>query len=291
MIELYHDKLSQIDEKISSAQPGDIPRLFRDIPIDIFGLLLLDIPSKYPNIKSFFPTMASEEVQKSWTGDSGKALLSLSLAFMATMLSGYEKMTDKALQDSLILDYGCGWGRLIRLLYKYVSFENIYAVDPWDKSIEICRENGVKGHLALSEYVPSSLPFDQRFDLIYAFSVFTHLSEKTTRIVPKTLRKYIADNGTLVITIRPKEFWYILPKEFWDTHKGGKEAAEMIKLHNDQGFAFIPQNRPPIDGDITFGNTSMTLNYLERNIPDWKITSTHCNPADPYQIIVFLKPG
>jgi SAM-dependent methyltransferase len=283
MIELYDDKLYQIDKQISSAQPGDIPRLFRDIPIDIFGLLLLDIPSKYPNIKSFFPTMASEEAQKSWTGNAGQALLSLSLGFMASMLSGYKTMTHKELQDSLVLDFGCGWGRLIRLLYKYVSFENIYAVDPLNKSIEICRENGVKAHLALSEYVPSSLPFGQRFDLIYAFSVFTHLSEKTTHIVLKTLRKYIVENGALVITIRPEAYWNI--------HEGGKKATDMIKLHDDQGFAFIPhQNRAPIDGDITYGDTSMTLNYLERNFPEWKITNTDSNSAGPYQMIVFLKP-
>ena len=75
--------------------------------------------------------------------------------------------------------------RLIRLLYKYVPVNNIYGVDPWDKSIEICEESNIKANLYISEYIPRTLPTPQniKFDFIMAFSVFTHLSEKVTKYV------------------------------------------------------------------------------------------------------------
>jgi 2-polyprenyl-3-methyl-5-hydroxy-6-metoxy-1,4-benzoquinol methylase len=275
--------LRRINNKIVSAKPDDIPELFKDMPLSTFGSLLLNVPPQYSNLKKYFPVMPPDKVQDSWTGSHGIVLMEQSLAFVNTLASGYEEITGKAIQNTKILDFGCGWGRIIRLLYKYVSFENIYAVDPWDQSIELCREYGVKANIALSDYVPRELPFEQAFDLIYAFSVFTHLSEKTASIVLATLRNYIVDTGLLVITIRPKEYWQF--------HQGGIRAAEMIQVHDEKGFAFIPHNRPPIDGDITYGDTSLSLSYIAEHFPQWKLVKSVINPIDSFQVILFLRPN
>jgi trans-aconitate methyltransferase len=138
--------------------------------------------------------MSSEKVQNAWTGNHGQPLLTQSLAFIKAMTTGYTSITGAKISDAKVLDYGCGWGRLIRLLYKLTPIDNIYGVDPWDESINECHRNNVKGHLAISDWVPKALPFNVKFNLIYAFSVFTHLSEKTTSIVLNTLRNYISTN-------------------------------------------------------------------------------------------------
>lgn len=268
--------------KMSSFQPSDIPLIFRKIPLEIFGMMLLDIPSTFPNIKAFFPSMASDEVQINWTGAHGNDLLLQTAAFVKTLTGGYTGISGKNMDNAKVLDFGCGWGRIIRLLYKYTSFENIYAVDPWDESLKQCREHGVKAELALSEWVPRTLPFACQFDLIYAFSVFTHLSEKTTHDTLQTLRNYISADGLLVITIRPKEYWHV--------HDKGALAPEMIKTHEGKGFAFTPHARDPIDGDITYGDTSISLDYFYSHFPQWKILSIEYNLIDPYQVILFLKP-
>ena len=282
MIDSYEHILYEIDKQIPFIPSRELPQLLSTIPLDLFGQLLLDVPSKFPNIKAFFPSMASDAIQDSWTGAHGIALLAQSVAFVKTLVAEYTTMTGKDLGNAIVLDYGCGWGRLVRLLYKYVPIENIYAVDPWDQSIDLCKRYGVKANLALSEYVPTSLPFEHPFDLIYAFSVFTHLSEKTTHIVLNTLRKHILDTGVLILTIRPKEYWYV--------HKNGAFASDMLKAHDEKGFAFIPHNRPPINGDITYGDTSISLDYFSRHFPQWKLTSVKCNSSDQYQVILFLQP-
>lgn len=283
MLSIFDEELMRIDKEISSCDSMDIPHLFHRVPLDVFGKLLLDVPDKYPNLKAFFPTMASDEIQDKWTGAHGESLLQVSLAFIKTLSFGYATLTGKNIENAKILDYGCGWGRLIRLLYKLTPIDNIYGVDAWDKSIQLCGEQGVKGNLAISQYVPRSLPFEDEFDLIFAFSVFTHLSNKTARVVLETLRNYISKDGLLVITIRPREYWNI--------HRNGTYASEMMKIHDETGYAFKPHNRPPIDGDITYGDTSMTLDYFENNFPIWKIEKVECNDVDRYQIILFLKPN
>ena len=282
MIFDYDAILRAIDARVSATPPDEIPQLLSPLPLAIWGELLLEVPARYPNLKAFFPSMASEEIQTHWTGNHGTALLGQTIAFVESLVNGYQTMTRRGLEKARVLDFGCGWGRIIRLLYKYVGYENIFAVDPWDEPIALCKQHGVKAHLALSEDVPVVLPFRGPFDLIYAFSVFTHLSEKTTNAVLNTLRRYIADDGVLVITVRPKQYWQV---------HGDAVAARMMAEHDRKGFAFVPSNRTPIDGDITYGDTSMSVDYVAANFPRWQVVGEHCNPIDPYQLLLFVRPA
>jgi 2-polyprenyl-3-methyl-5-hydroxy-6-metoxy-1,4-benzoquinol methylase len=282
MLNIFKDELNRANSAMVDFRTSDLPSIFERIPLDVFGKLLLDVPEQYANIKSFFPSMASEEIQRNWTGSHGETLLRQSLAFIKTLTVGYADITGKKIRDAVVLDYGCGWGRLLRLLYKYVPIENIYGVDPWDESINICKNNGVKGNLALSDYVPITLPFEKKFDLIFAFSVFTHLSEKTAFTVLTTLREYISAEGVLALTIRPKEYWAY--------HKDGILASKMLPLHERTGFAFEPHKLKPINGDITYGDASISLEFIEKNFPNWKIARVEWGEIDPYQVIVFLQP-
>jgi SAM-dependent methyltransferase len=278
---VFEEELTVIDERLSLSSHADIPELFKEIPLDEFGRLLLDVPDRYPHIKAWFPSMVSDEVQDKWTGTHGEALLQQSLDFVKQMMTGFARISGKAISDASVLDFGCGWGRIVRLLYKIISTDNIYAVDAWNESIELCRQHHVRGHLSLSDWVPTSLPFERTFDLIFAYSVFTHLSEKTCRVVLSTLRRYITEKGVLLITIRPKEYW---------THHDAAVARSMAAAHEERGFAFTPHNRLPIDGDITYGDTSMSLGYIGDHFPQWRIEYAERN-VDPLQILVFLRPA
>jgi hypothetical protein len=69
------------------------------------------------------------------------------------------------------------------------------------------RRVNLPGHLAVSGYLPTSLAVgDLTFDLIFAFSVFTHLSLRATGQALRPLRKYIRPTGLLVVTVRPIDY-------------------------------------------------------------------------------------
>jgi SAM-dependent methyltransferase len=297
MYSIFESELRKIDKKMEDGISLDIPSLFKKIPLEIFSELSLGVPGDYPNIKKWFPLMPSDEVQNHWTGNFGNVLLGQSIEFVKTLISGFSGITNRNLTNLKVLDFGCGWGRIIRLLYKYISDENIYAVDPWDESIRMCKEKNLKGNFSMIDYLPKSLPFNEKFDLIFAFSVFTHLSEKAALIAMDTLRKYISDDGVLVMTIRPKEYWTVLDK---NNNSHGGLAKELIQRHDQYGFAFrssdyapdggTPLDSVPVDGIITYGDASMTFKYIENNFLAWEIISVEWNTIDPLQIIVFLKP-
>jgi len=282
-IAFWSRQLSEIDALLPSTPPNEMPTLLEDIPLDVFALLYLERPGGLENICNFLPSMPSAEVQASWNGAHGRELLRMSVDFVTRVVAKYRSGGHRPLGDSSVLDFGCGWGRLMRLMYRYVSVDRLYGVDPWDESLALCRACGLKGHLALSDYVPNALPFDRRFDLIYAFSVLTHLSVKTTLSVLSTLRRYIAEDGQLFVTIRPEEYWHY--------HEGGIGAEERLAVHHRDGFSFVPHNREPIEGDVTYGDTTFTLDWLaEATKGDWIIDGTDYCMGDLLQVIVSLRP-
>ena len=145
----------------------------------------------------------------------------------------------------------------------------IWGLDPWEKSIELCRADAVLGQLAVSDYLPTALPVgDARFDLIYAFSVFTHLSERAATLALTTLRRYVARGGLLVITIRPTEYWdhldSVVRAEASSTGNS-IDRDELVARHEKSGFAFVPHARGAIDGEVIYSDTSLSFEWIEQH--------------------------
>lgn len=279
------ERLIEKAERLAASGKAEMTwSTLRRLPLDTFADLSLQIPADKPALRKLLPSMASDEVQRHWTGNCGSVLMTQSLDFMRSVDQACREHLSHGITGK-VLDYGCGWGRLLRLLPWFVNPDKIYGADPWNQSIDICRQHNCPGHLAMCDYVPNSLPFPGPFDLIYAFSVFTHLSEQTTDVVLCLLRKYIADNGMLVITIRPPDYWNV--HQNWPQ---GYSRDLMQQRHVQEGFAFIPHQLEPIDGDITYGDTSMTLEYIHTHWPKWRVAGTAHNESDPMQILVFLLP-
>lgn len=261
----------------------------RKLRLEDFAELMLNMPDeKFSGLSKLLPSMASAGVQTSWTGTSGYPLLQQTLDFVQAVGNNFVQFTGHHLNDRKILDFGCGYGRIARLIYYFTSPAQLFGVDPWDESIRLCRESRLPGNFFISDYVPRSLPFrDADFDLIYCFSVFTHLSMKTARVVLKLLRNYIADDGMLVITVRPEEYW--LMNSAFDL-SSNRLPQDLLEAHRRNGFAFVPHLREPIDGDITYGDTSISIEWLTGEFPEWRIETFDCSPKDPYQRRVFLSP-
>lgn len=283
MLDLFRNELARCERQLAESTNASLVAAMQSLPLEIFGQLLLERPNHLPAIARRLPTMPSDEVQRNWTGNCGAALMGQSLAFVKTLLSLHGTYGSRKIHAAQILDFGCGWGRLLRLMLKYAPAGNLYGVDPWDESIRLCRQHEIPCQLEVSDYVPRSLPFPGPFDLIYAFSVFTHLSERTTRVVLSTLRRAIADDGVLCITIRPVEYW---------AHLDAPTRSELMERHRATGFAFVPHaHREHIDGEVTYGDTSMTLEYLEQLAPGWRIGGVEWNHSDQLQVVVALLPA
>ena len=194
-----------------------------------------------------------------------------------------------SLKGKRILDYECGWGRLLRLMYYFSDPDHVYGIDPWDRSLEVCRDCGIVDNVALCESVPSSLPFaDVQFDFAFSFSVFTHLSEPAARALLRATRDRIAPGGIYVVTIRPVEFWSVRRSALGDT-----VYESMVRQHSARGFAFMP---PPFTGEKnneTYGETSISFEFMRAMARQegWNVVAFDREMMEPYQVLVALSPA
>jgi SAM-dependent methyltransferase len=263
-----------------------LARLRAALSLDAFGLFMIGLPwQDYPALSRVLPRMAEDQVQRNFTGNCGEVLLGQTASFVRSLSYNYGRLKGRGLEGARILDYGCGYGRISRLMYYFTDPDSLWMLDPWDLAVSLCREAGMAGHLAQSDYLPKALPVpDAGVDLAFAFSVFTHTSRKATQRALGALRRSLADDGLLCLTIRPVEYWAANP-EYAD------RAEALAQQHARDGFAFAPHNREPIEGDVTYGDTSMSVEFLQAEFPAWRVAALDWTLADPFQRYVFLTPA
>jgi hypothetical protein len=252
--EVIKQELNKIEVKINETTSQDeLFEKLRYLGLNNFAMLLLSMPNpSYPRMSKVLPRMASEEVQKKWTGASGITLLTQTLNFVRSVSYNFCKFTGESLDNKSILDFGCGYGRIARLMYFFTHPNNFFGVDPWDKSISICHEDGLTKNFLLSDWLPSELP-----------------------------------TGILVITIRPIEYWYAHKDNF--TSMDEQQLEQQLEKHNRDGFSFLPHNRPAVDGDITYGDTTMSLDWIKNQFPSLQILGIDASINDPLQIYLFIR--
>lgn len=290
MYELYKPI---VDRAIQCAKNnGDFYSILRELPVSLFGQILVQPNVECPELRKFLPKLVDTDIQKLYNGRANLDLLPSSVSFIESICNAYTSTYLKAFPvGGKVLDYGFGWGRLLRMCCWLTNPGDIYGVDPQQKSIDICKSCNVQGTLELCDEVPASLPFENNFfDLIFSFSVFTHLSFPAADAILKTLRRYISDNGMLVITIRPIEFWH-----YWMSTRNITESdyKHVLEQYRTKGFGFVPLKKgwEAVNGSVHFGTTLISLDFIQRTWPQWQIVNTNLTLSDPYQIHVFLVPS
>jgi SAM-dependent methyltransferase len=99
-----------------------------------------------------------------------------------------------------ILDFGCGCGRVARH-WAAVDGPQIHGCDYNEELVAWCDGNLPFLRTARNELEPP-LPYEGRsFDLIYALSVFSHLSEQLQRSWIAELRRLLRPEGLLVVSL------------------------------------------------------------------------------------------
>jgi SAM-dependent methyltransferase len=125
-----------------------------------------------------------------------------------------------------VLDFGCGAGRAIRHFLDLAPQTELWGTDIDARCIEWNREHF--GHGATfavnGEVPPTELPTGY-FDLVYALSVFTHLSTHWAGWLLE-LYRVLAPGGILVATIMSEGMTEQVSGESWDERSFGMAVYE-----------------------------------------------------------------
>jgi SAM-dependent methyltransferase len=104
-------------------------------------------------------------------------------------------------QAGAILDFGCGCGRVLRH-WQDLSGPRVVGSDYNPEMVRWCRENLPFGEFDNNGARPPLGRADAEFDLIYAFSVFTHLDEPAQHAWMGELRRVLKPGGLLLFTTK-----------------------------------------------------------------------------------------
>lgn len=100
-----------------------------------------------------------------------------------------------------LLDFGCGCGRVLRQ-WASLPATDVHGTDYNPKLIAWCRENLLFATFAVNGLAPPLSYEDERFDLVFAISVFTHLTADLERRWIAELRRVLRTGGRLLISTR-----------------------------------------------------------------------------------------
>ena len=120
------------------------------------------------------PSLPSDDVQVGFTGLSGRPNLRQAFSFYQYLLA--VTRIDR-LTRPRIMDFGGGWGRVARLLLRETTPDQIVIVERMAFALACIRETGAAFHVVHSESAPPIRDLSGAFDLVFAYSVFSHLSE------------------------------------------------------------------------------------------------------------------
>ncbi|MCP4699046.1 MAG: class I SAM-dependent methyltransferase [Gammaproteobacteria bacterium] len=110
--------------------------------------------------------------------------------------------------DSRILDFGCGCGRVVRWLHTLHENSSFYGTDIDSQAISWCQEHlSYIGEFSSNNEWPP-LPFpDEFFDFIYSISIFTHLPEDMQFSWLEELQRVTKKGSYLLLTVHGEEIF------------------------------------------------------------------------------------
>ena len=159
-----------------------------------------------PTVASLLPGLPLTSIQEKYTGSSGFTTLWEGFCVYRLFKRLYEAHVGPIRSSRGILDFGCGWGRTIRFFLKDVAPEKLTGVDHSEEAIQCCKETNKWCNFFLIGPRPPTPLASQSFDLIYLYSVFSHLPEEMHWSLLNEFHRLLAPGGLLIATTWRRKF-------------------------------------------------------------------------------------
>jgi ubiquinone/menaquinone biosynthesis C-methylase UbiE len=156
-------------------------------------------------LRQFLPSMPDETIQCNFTGAAGDITLREAFQFYAFVKQYMQERGKLVAARENVLDFGCGWGRIIRFFLKDLEGSRLWGVDCYAAVLEAARQTNRWCRFEQIDPMPPMLA-DSKFDLIYCFSVFSHVSEGAHERWLVEFHRLLKPGGMFFATTRGRDF-------------------------------------------------------------------------------------
>ena len=180
-------------------------------------------------------------------------------------------------EKTTLLDFACGYGRHARFYMKDIYPGNLYGSDVMSDFIEICRStfslnNVCDVQFDLNNPFPPLKHNSEKFDIIIAYSLFSHLSEDAHFAWLKEYYRVLKPAGLVFLTIRQQAFLNSLSNSLAyceDLNKGYMRklqetlgSATVQKRFDNGEYIFTPTGGGRDLTNDFYGDTVIPTEYI-----------------------------
>jgi SAM-dependent methyltransferase len=142
-----------------------------------------------------------------------------------------------------LLDWGCGCGRVLRY-WSDLERTRVFGCDIDPRMIDWCAQNLPFAEVTVTELKPP-LPYpDSTFDLVYAFSVFTHLSADLQHAWMAECLRVLRPGGYLLMSTLGE--YYVSRKRLNAAERESFDNGNVVVLYEDAaGTSLCSAYHPP----------------------------------------------
>lgn len=176
-------------------------------------------------------------------------------------------MTLAGLKPKSILDYGCGYGRVLRWFQAYWPEADLSAADIEPEQIAFCAENFKATPVLLDKPFPE-IKLPGKYDAIWLGSIFTHLDEPSWVELLHLLRAHMNPKGVLCFSFAGRAVYQqIKAGERGGLPKDEPAVRQFLYDYERAGFGFLRQlesNKRPWGRSIAHASRALSLIYEMR---------------------------
>jgi SAM-dependent methyltransferase len=225
------------------------------------------------------PPLPATEFQRAWTGNEGIDAFREAMAFARLMKATLIAAGYSLGPDGRLLDVGVGWGRIYRVLLRETP--HIVGIDPVADCIDLCRAALPGGAFEIAPPHPPYQFADGVFDVVYLYSVFSHLNETRFLAMLHELVRVTRKGGFVVFTTLAPVADDLRRRGFAESWSADAAAGRFVYLPTGGAHTSMPPS--------VWGWAHLSEPYIRRIMPAFPLKLVAYEPDQLIQAFVALQ--
>jgi ubiquinone/menaquinone biosynthesis C-methylase UbiE len=246
-----------------------------------------------------FPGFPPEELQRNFVGSANETTLHEAFAFFRHIQRWRAKLGITFTSTSKVLDFGTGWGRIIRYFLRDIEPRNLHGVDVDPDIVRIAADSGLPCQFSVVPALgPTEFP-DETFDVVLAYSVFSHLTEVAATGWIKELARITKPGGLFIATTEARHFIDFCASLAGKDHEFSwhqllstafPEPEEARRAYDAGEFVYAATGGGDHRDSSFYGDACVSKKYIVKHwCEDWKLLDFLDNKSRFWQVVFVMK--
>ena len=228
-----------------------------------------------------FPTFPPDEMQNRIHGHCGAhSIVEAGTFYKFACDHGLAGPTAPWYGKGYMLDFGAGWGRILRQFMRDFPLSQIIGFEPNARLCTVARSNNPFVSFLSGDYLPTGILPAQRFNLIVGWSIYSHLSEMSATAWLTETARVLAPGGAALYTTWGMRFLQRLKREAelmqagQDIHwysqiclRGAGDIDQRIREYEAGEFVWFTQGQSTLYGEAFVGRGALERLIAREKLP------------------------